>query len=198
MVVVGLAGLMTTLDNSIVNIALPFSDRQRNAAFLAAFTAVLGLFGVMLFMTYVMQENLGFGPLRTGLGFLPMTVGPMVSATLTPALLLPRPGARLILPGGLFVAAVALVLFSRIGPGIDYGTDLIAPFVLLGLSLGAAFLAGIAGRRTSALEDLGAQAPVLGGFATAMGFAAGLLLLSGAGASMLVPGRGRWSSDGAR
>ncbi len=37
-----------------------------------------GVFAVFLFLTYFLQENLGFSPLKTGLAFLPLTVGVLV------------------------------------------------------------------------------------------------------------------------
>lgn len=163
-----------------------FQDRSRNAAFLAAFTAVLGLFGVMLLLTYELQRNLGFGPLQTGFGFLPMAAGLMISATLTPVKLLPHLGARVILAGGLLLAAVALILLSFTTSGLDYRAVL-APLVILGSGLGATIStsietatrnipdhhAGVAAAVTSAVQQIGGAfgAALLAGIAHRAGTA---------------------------
>ena len=48
-------------------------DRARGGAYASIALAGSGVFGVFLFLTYYMQQNLGFSPLKTGLAFLPMT-----------------------------------------------------------------------------------------------------------------------------
>ena len=40
------------------------------------------MFGVFLFLTYYLQQTLGFSPVATGLAFLPMTAVIMVSAVI--------------------------------------------------------------------------------------------------------------------
>ena len=46
-----------------------------------AVLAGAGMFGVFLFLTYYLQQNLGFSPIETGLAFLPMTVAIVIAAT---------------------------------------------------------------------------------------------------------------------
>ena len=50
-------------------------DRNRGGSFLAVALAGAGMFGVFLFLTYYLQQTLGFSPIQTGLAFLPMIVG---------------------------------------------------------------------------------------------------------------------------
>ena len=47
-------------------------DRNRGGAYLAVGIAGAGMFGVFLFLTYYLQQTLGFSPIQTGLAFLPM------------------------------------------------------------------------------------------------------------------------------
>jgi EmrB/QacA subfamily drug resistance transporter len=56
-------------------------DRDRGGSFLAMALSGAGVFGVFLFLTYYMQQTLGFSPVKTGLAFLPMTFAIVVSAT---------------------------------------------------------------------------------------------------------------------
>ena len=53
-------------------------DRNRGGSFLAVAIAGAGMFGVFLFLTYYLQQTLGFSPIQTGLAFLPMIVGVVV------------------------------------------------------------------------------------------------------------------------
>ena len=55
-------------------------DRNRAGSYLAMFIAGVGMFGVFLFLTYYLQQTLGFTPIQTGLAFLPMTGVVMISA----------------------------------------------------------------------------------------------------------------------
>jgi MFS family permease len=50
-------------------------NRTRGGSMLAMLFASIGVFGVFLFLTYYLQGTLGWSPVKTGLGFLPM-VGP--------------------------------------------------------------------------------------------------------------------------
>jgi hypothetical protein len=59
------------------------------------------MFGVVLFLTYYLETTLGYGALRTGLAFLPMT-GLIMIASAGNTVLAPRMSPRL-LPGTLLV-----------------------------------------------------------------------------------------------
>ncbi len=48
-------------------------DRGRGGAYASIALAGAGVFGVFLFLTFYMQQKLGFSPLKTGVAFLPMT-----------------------------------------------------------------------------------------------------------------------------
>ena len=48
------------------------ADRNRAGAYLAMLFAGAGMFGILLFLNYYMQQNLGYSPVITGLAFLPM------------------------------------------------------------------------------------------------------------------------------
>ena len=50
------------------------SDRNRGGAFLAVGVAGVAMFATFLFLTYYLQQSLGFSPIECGLAFLPMVV----------------------------------------------------------------------------------------------------------------------------
>lgn len=112
------------------------ANRTRGPAFLAIFTATIGLYGVLLFLTYVMQQDLGFSSLETGFGFLPLVFAIMLSATQVPIRLLPMLGPKRLIPAGLIAAGVALFWLSQMGDAPNYVTDLVAPLVIMGLGIG--------------------------------------------------------------
>src|SRR5258708_18833984 len=82
-------------------------DRNRGASYLSILIAGSGVFGIFLFLTYYLQLTLHFSPVVTGVAFLPMIAGIMVSANLATIVLMPRLGTRplvtarmLLAPGG--------------------------------------------------------------------------------------------------
>ena len=58
------------------------------------------MFGVFLFLTYYLQQTLGYSALKTGVAFLPFTVGIIAGAGVA-AQFLPRVGPRLLMAVGL-------------------------------------------------------------------------------------------------
>jgi hypothetical protein len=67
-------------------------DRNRGGAYLSMFIVAAGLFGIFLFLTYYLQQTLGYSPLVTGFAVLPMSVGLIVMANLSTIVLMPRLG----------------------------------------------------------------------------------------------------------
>jgi EmrB/QacA subfamily drug resistance transporter len=114
------------------NAVLPLGvilDRDRGASYLAILVAGSGMFGVFLFLTYYLQSTLGFTPMRTGLGFLPMVVSIIVTAQIQSNLLIPRFGPKLLVPIGMLLAATGLLSFTLLDVDSTY------PHVLPGLIL---------------------------------------------------------------
>ena len=83
-------------------------DRNRGGAYLSILLAAAGIFGVFFFLTYYMQENLGFSPLTTGLAFLPMTAVLVATSTTVQTRVLPRTGAKPLMVTGMALGAIAM------------------------------------------------------------------------------------------
>jgi Na+/melibiose symporter-like transporter len=64
-----------------------------------------GLFGTFLFLTYYLQQTLGYSPLVTGVAFLPLSGAIIVAANLSTIVLMPRIGPRPLVAFGLLAAA---------------------------------------------------------------------------------------------
>ena len=66
------------------------ADRNRGAAYLALLITGAGMFGIFLFLTYYLQQTLGYSPVISGVAFLPMIAMVVVGANLANVVLLPR------------------------------------------------------------------------------------------------------------
>jgi EmrB/QacA subfamily drug resistance transporter len=119
-------------------------DRDRGGALVAMALSGAGMFGVFLFLTYYMQETLGFSPVKTGLAFLPMTAAIVISATGGSTKLLPRFGPRPLIGSGMLIASAGLMTLTRIGIGTGYATHVLPGLLLMGFGLGLVFSSAMA------------------------------------------------------
>ncbi len=119
-------------------------DRFRGGAYLAIGLSAVGLFGIFLFLTYFLQQNLGYSPVTTGLAFLPMIAALVASSTLSSGLLMPRLGPRLLVPAGLVIAAGGLVILAaQMATDTSYPAVILPGLVVIGIGLGMVFGCGI-------------------------------------------------------
>jgi EmrB/QacA subfamily drug resistance transporter len=119
-------------------------NRFRGGAYLAIGLSAIGLFGVFLFLTYYLQQNLGYSPVATGLAFLPMIAALIVASTTSSGLLMPRFGPRILVPAGLAVAAGGMVILAtQLGPGATYAASTLPALVVIGAGLGLVFGCGL-------------------------------------------------------
>jgi hypothetical protein len=111
-------------------------DRNRGAAYLSILIAGSGMFGIFLFVTYYLQQTLGFTPVTTGLAFLPMIALVMISSNLSNIVLMPRVGPKPLVATGMLLAAGGMAWLTRIGVHSSYATDLLPPLLVDGFGLG--------------------------------------------------------------
>ncbi|WOX12041.1 MFS transporter [Streptomyces sp. N50] len=125
---------------------LPMSvvkDRQRVGAFLTILFVTIGMFGVFLFLTYYMQRVLGYSPVKTGVAYLPITVGMITGSTQVAARLLHRVPPRTLMVPGLLVAAGALALIAQVGVEPAYPKYILPGMLMLGLGMGTAMMTSV-------------------------------------------------------
>ncbi|MCC9312144.1 MFS transporter [Kitasatospora sp. RB6PN24] len=114
-------------------------DRNRGGSYLALGLAVIGMFGLFLFLTYYMQNILQYTPVTTGFAFLPMVAGMITGSTQIGARLMNRVPARWLMGPGFVVAAMGMLILTQIK--VDSSYWLILPgLVLMGLGMGTAFM----------------------------------------------------------
>jgi EmrB/QacA subfamily drug resistance transporter len=111
-------------------------DRNRGASFVSVLIIGAGMFGVFLFLTYYLQQSLGYTPIETGLAFLPMIGGLMLTSTLASTVLIPRLGPKPVVPLGMGAAAAAMVWLTALDLGSSYATDIMPPLIVAGLGFG--------------------------------------------------------------
>ncbi len=111
-------------------------DRNRAGAYLAVLIVGVGIFGIFLFLTYYLQQTLGYSPVISGVAFLPMIAMVVVAANLSNVVLLPRLGPRPLVTAGMLLAAGSLVWLTRIGVHSGYATAVLGPLIAAGLGLG--------------------------------------------------------------
>ncbi len=100
---------------------------------------VAGMFGMFFLGALYLQKVLGYSALEVGLAFLPTTV---VMGALSLGLsekLIMRFGARNTLIPGFTLVTIALLLFARTPVDGSYLTDLLPPFLLIGIGIGTSF-----------------------------------------------------------
>jgi EmrB/QacA subfamily drug resistance transporter len=111
-------------------------DRDRGASFIAVLICGAGMFGVFLFLTYYLQASLGYSPVKTGLAFMPMVIGLMVTTPLATNVLIPRVGPKPVVPVGMGVAAAGLAWLTTLDLNSGYAADVLPPLVVVGLGIG--------------------------------------------------------------
>jgi EmrB/QacA subfamily drug resistance transporter len=111
-------------------------DRNRGGSYLALGIAGAGMFGVFLFLTYYLQQTLGYTPIETGFAFLPMLGGVMLAATTSTSMLLPRVGPRPLVTLGMLLAAGGMVLLAQLGVDSSYAAHVLPGLVVSGIGIG--------------------------------------------------------------
>jgi len=143
------------------------ADRTRAGAYLAIFTVGISIFGMLLFVTYYLQQNLRFSAIEAGLAFLPMTFALAIAAQLGIRRILPKAGARAAIIPGLVLAAAGAFVLTRLSVDSDYVNLVLPATLLFGVGIGlvvsssiATATAGIAAAdagAASALVNVGQQ-----------------------------------------
>jgi len=115
--------------------------RSRNVAGSNVLQALLvaGMFGMFFLGALYLQRVLGYSPLEVGLAFLPTTIVMGGLSLGFSEKLIMRFGPRTTLIPGVCLVVVALLLFARTPVDGSYFTDLLPPFLLIGVGVGTSF-----------------------------------------------------------
>jgi EmrB/QacA subfamily drug resistance transporter len=115
--------------------------RSRNVAGSNVLQALLvaGMFGMFFLGALYLQRVLDYTPLQVGFAFLPTTIVMGGLSLGFSEKLIMRFGPRTTLIPGVCLVVVALLLFARTPVEGDYLTDLLPPFLLIGIGVGTSF-----------------------------------------------------------
>ncbi len=141
---------------------LPFRillDKTRATAFITMMIVPAAMFAMFYFLSQFVQNDMGYSPLRTGVAFLPFSVGIVIAATVS-SKLVSMVDPRWIAGTGTAMAGFALLGFSRLsvdssaahilqaaaqgqthlGSDISYWADIFPFIALMSLGMGATFV----------------------------------------------------------
>ncbi len=111
-----------------------FRSRTFLGANIVAFAVSFAMFAMFFFIALYLQNILGYGPLETGLRFLPTTIVVMIAGPIA-GRATDRIGSRPLMISGLVLIAISLLWQSRVEVDTTYGY-LLPAFVLMGLGMG--------------------------------------------------------------
>ena len=137
-----------------------------------------GFYSMFFFVTLYMQNVLGFSPLRSGLSYVPVSVGIGVGSTVATKMFV-RTGTRPIIVFGALLAAGGIFWLSRIPVDGTYLGNLLAPLVIMGVGLGLLYAGVQTAANAGVPEDQAGLAAALITASFQLGSALGLAVFSG-------------------
>ena len=96
-------------------------------------------FSLFLMLTLYMQQVLGYSPLKTGIGYLAVAGGAIVTSAVA-AQLVTRVGVKPVLVTGMLSLTGGLAYFTQVSVGGSYLGDLLPGFLLVAVGLGFSFV----------------------------------------------------------
>src|ERR1700742_1200740 len=128
-----------TIANPLMPLRL-FHSRNVTGANLLQALLVAGMFGMFFLGALYLQRVLHYSALEVGLAFLPTTIVMGARSLGFAEKLIMRFGPRTTMIPGVALVVIALLLFGTRTPvDGDYWTDLLPPFLLIGIGIGTAF-----------------------------------------------------------
>jgi len=116
-----------------------FRLRSLTGSNLAMLLVASGLFAMFYFASLYLQGILGYAPLKAGLAFLPFTLGIVIGAGASQALIR-RIGIRLVTYIGLTMGAIGLLYFGRLPVDGTYLHDVLPTIAVVSIGMGMTFV----------------------------------------------------------
>ena len=145
------------------------ADRAVGGGLFLMLAAAGSIFGLFLLCSLYLQNVLGWGPLTTGLAFIPLALSAGVGAHAA-GHLVAKHGVRIPLAGAFAVGAIGMTLLSRVGENGSYVSDVLPGTLIAGLGLGVAvvtvsmsMLAGSRAEEAGMLSGLNSTGHEIGG-----------------------------------
>jgi EmrB/QacA subfamily drug resistance transporter len=152
--------------------------RDRGGSYLAVAMSAIAIFAVFLFLTYYLQQNLGLSPMMAGVAFLPMVACIMFSSITANVRLVPRFGARPLVPTGMLMGAAGMLYLTGLGPHASYAGAILPSLLVMGLGFGLIFAPSIATATLGVGQDDAGVASAMVNVSQQVGGSIGTALLS--------------------
>ncbi|MFJ7279363.1 MFS transporter [Kitasatospora sp. NPDC098663] len=152
-------------------------DRNRAGSYVTMLFIGAGMFSMFYFLSLYLQQVLGYSPLKTGLAYIPFSIG-MGAATGAGSKLVARFAPRALTVPGLVLAGTGLLWLSRLTPDSSYLTHLMPAMFVTAVGLGTGFLPMTLGAVSRVAHDDAGIASALLNTAQQIGGALGLAVLS--------------------
>ena len=143
----GVAAVLLTLfvliEQRVAHPLLPLRiilERNRGGSFLASLLVGTAMLGTFLSLTYYFQGTLHYSAMKSGLAFLPFSLGVITGAT-GASRLLPRFGPRFVILLGLVLGAIGLGVFTLLGVHSTYASLVLPAEVIVSVGMGLSFVA---------------------------------------------------------
>ncbi|HSC49828.1 MAG TPA: MFS transporter [Gaiellaceae bacterium] len=136
-----------------------------------------GFVPMFFFLTLYMQTVLGYSPIQTGLAYLPLTGGFIISSGIA-SQLFARIGTKPVIVAGAVIAAAGLYWLSRIPVDGSYTTDILPGLLVVSLGGGGVFVGVTTAANAGVGEDRAGLAAGLLNTGQQVGTALGLAVLS--------------------
>ncbi len=153
-------------------------DRDRGGSYLAVAMSAIAIFAVFLFLTYYLQQNLGLSPIMAGVAFMPMVACIMFSSITANVRLVPRFGARPLVPTGMLMGAAGMLYLTGLGPHASYAGAILPSLLVMGLGFGLIFAPSIATATLGVGQDDAGVASAMVNVSQQVGGSIGTALLS--------------------
>ncbi|GAA4864417.1 MFS transporter [Kitasatospora terrestris] len=146
------------------------ADRNRGGGALSVGLAIIGMYGLFLFLTFYLQGVKGYSPVMAGVSFLPMTAAIILSATGIASRLMTRVPSRNLVVPGLLLAAAGMAWLTQLKVDSSYAATVLPAELLLGAGMGLVFMPtmslstlGVAPSETGAASAIINSAQQVGG-----------------------------------
>jgi MFS family permease len=116
-----------------------FRIRTITSVNLVGLLIAMSLFSMFFFVSLYMQQVLGWDALKSGVSYLPLAGGIIVSAGMASGLVT-RFGFKPILVAGMALTAAGLIWFAQVDVDGTYVGDILFPSLLIAVGLGFAFV----------------------------------------------------------
>ena len=139
----GLLGVFVVIELRQRHPLMPFSIfrlRTLRGADIVGLLIGMSLFSMFFFISLYLQDVLHYSPIKTGICYLPLAVGILLSAAAA-SQLVTRVGFKPPLIAGILLVAGGLLWFSQVpATGGSFAADVLGPSLLAGAGFGPAFV----------------------------------------------------------